>query len=538
MRQPLKLLIIDDSETDAEILVRHLTRADFRLDVERYWDLPRIKEALKSEAWDLILCDHRLPAFDSGDVLMTLRDMGLSDTPFILVSGVIEVEAAVEAMRLGANDFILKDDLSRLVPAIHRELEQAETRREKQRAEIELRESNHKLRSALKALAESQERLISAERFRALGQMASGIAHDFNNSLTKILGIAEVLAARNPEETDLFRQLKTVISDATATVRRLCQFYRQSPAERAKPIEVNGLLHDVRDFTRPRWQKPVGTDCASVQMAVTAQATSLAMAEASQLREIMTNLIFNSYDAMPEGGLIELISRDVDQMVEIEVRDNGSGMSPEVVARSQEPLFTTKGEKGTGMGLAIANSIVQSYGGTLRVESELGKGTSVILSLRRGKSASGTEGRAIPAPENRETVGSQIRILVIDDEPLIANLFKWILQDMGHQVTAVTDPKEVPSLVSTNGFDLVVSDLSMPDVTGDRLAKSLREIAPQTRFILATGFGDLLHAHSETLEGVDLILPKPASREDLVRALNSLFPASTSESSGLVELPS
>lgn len=527
MHNSFRLLLVDDSVDDAEGVVRTLNRAGLEPSVRQVWEWEDLRAALKSECWEFILCDHRLPTFDSSDVLKLVREMGLGEVPFILISGEIDVKTAVAKMQEGACDFLFKDDLSRLAPAIHREREKAQIREEKRQAEQLLRESNQKLRLTLNSLASVQEQLIASERFRALGQMASGIAHDFNNSLAKILGLAELMECGPDPDGQLLRQLKVVVGDAAAVVRRLLDFYRDNPVKEAVPVNAGAILRDVKDFTRPRWQNAHGGGATSIEVAVKDRAQFQALADASQLREILTNLVFNACDALEGGGMIELIARDAAEWVEIEVKDNGCGMSEEVLKRCQEPLFTTKGDRGTGMGLAIASGLAESFGGTLRVSSSPGTGTSVILSFRKADvvAGGGDRPRLAPAPVQSTAAISppvSLKILVVDDEQIITDLLGQLLTFNGHDVQTFYDPVEALQAVSGGGFDVVISDRSMPEMKGDELAREVRRLTPQARFIMMTGFGDIMILNSEMPEGVDLILTKPVTRKALEQALQDL----------------
>lgn len=535
MHNSFRLLLVDDSVDDAEGVVRNLNRAGLEPSVRQVWEWKDLLHALDSESWEFILCDHRLPTFDSSDVLKLLREKGLAEVPFILISGEIDVKTAVSKMHEGACDFLFKDDLSRLAPAIHREREKAQIREEKRQAEQQLRESNHKLRLTLNSLASVQEQLIASERFRALGQMASGIAHDFNNSLAKILGIAELIECTEDPGGKLLAQLKVIVEDAAAVVRRLVDFYRDNPVKEAVPVEISSLLQDVKDFTRPRWQNAPGSGSALIEVAVKHSAHTQALADASQLREMLTNLVFNACDALEQGGLIELISRDAGEFVEIEVKDNGCGMTEEVLKRCLEPLFTTKGERGTGMGLAIASGLAESFGGSLRVESRLGTGTSVILSFRKAEvpHADADKVKASVAKVDAPTdpKDKALKIMVVDDEQIITDLLSQLLTFNGHEVQAFYDPVDALKAIPGGGFDVVISDRSMPEIKGDDLALEVRRQAPQAKFIMMTGFGDIMVLNSEMPEGVDLILTKPVTRKSIEQALQDLVSGGTAAAS-------
>jgi len=526
MGQPLQLLIVDDCADDADLVVRKLSKALFDVKLTRLFRLADIEYALDhGETWDLIICDHDLPGFDSRDVLRLVKAKGGSHIPFLLVSGMVDTDTAVAAMRHGASDFIYKDDLTRMLPAIRRELEEAQMRREKAQAEAALAESNEKLKRTLKTLANTQDQLVAAERFRALGQMSSGIAHDFNNALMKMQGSVEMLRERLPESDSLHRQLEVQLGDAASVVRRLCDFYRTSPATDETAVNVGELLADMVEFTKPKWQNVEGATVGKVELSIHHHTKRHAWGCASQLREVLTNLIFNACDAMTKtGGIIQLISRDADDGVQIEVRDNGCGMSREVLSHCFDPLYSTKGDDGTGLGLAIVQSTIQSYGGNVVAQSEPGKGTAITMTLRAAD-IEPTQSTPSRGEQNPSTVEQrQLKILAVDDEPAIGKMLEGYLNGLGHDARSCADPREAVELFSTTKFDVVLSDRSMPQMSGDELAGRVREISPDTRFVMISGYGDLMLINGELPLGVDLVVPKPISGDLLREALSSLYP--------------
>jgi len=538
MGQPLHLLIVDDCADDAELVIRKLSKALFDVEATRLYRLEDIEAAIdRGDTWDLIICDHDLPGFDSRDVLRLVRAKGGGDIPFLLISGMIDTDTAVAAMRHGASDFLYKDDLTRMLPAIRRELEEAKMRKEKAQAEEALEESNAKLKRALKTLAVAQDQLVAAERFRALGQMSSGIAHDFNNALMKMQGTVEMLKARVPASDPLHRQLQIQLGDAASVVRRLCDFYRTSPATDETAVNVGQLLKDVVEFTRPKWQNAEGAAAANIELAIHHHTERHAWGCASQLREVLTNLIFNACDAMKEsGGLIQLISRDAEDGVDIEVRDNGSGMSSEVLAHCFNPLYSTKGDDGTGLGLSIVQSTIQSYGGSVVAQSELGKGTAITMTLRCADiEQAAVEGQQ-RVKEDLLEGGTKLKILAVDDEPVIGKMLEGYLNGLGHDAEFCADPLQAVELFTASKFDVVLSDRSMPQMSGDELAAKLSEISPDTRFVMISGYGDLMLTNGELPDGVDLVVPKPISGDLLREALNSLYPGQEGRDSQAVAL--
>ena len=521
MSETVRLLLIEDTELDSESVLRKLAKEGVDSVSQRVWAEDSIREALETGNWDIILCDHVLPQLSCNEVIDIWKASPSSEVPLILISGVNEIESVLDVIDRGAADFISKNDLSRLAPAIRRELEKVRIREEKRRAEERLKASNEKLRLTLQSLANVQDQLIAVERFRALGEMASGIAHDFNNALTIILGTVEMLRKETSERgIQLIDQMNKQIDDAASVVRRLKEFYGSAPTEKEVPTNVGEILADVREFTRPKWKS--GPEAGEQNISVTIdQPTDLAVwIDPSKLREILTNLVFNACDAIGcSRGHIELSVSEKGEMVDICVDDNGPGMSDEVKARCIEPLYSTKGSDGTGLGLSIVQAVVQSFGGSLHIESELGVGTKMTVRLRRAEVV-----ETNPEIEIRkEIIPEGLRILIVDDEVLIAKLLSSHFRSKGHHSKSLTDPTEVLPLLETMSFDLIVSDRSMPEMSGDELARAVRDKYPSTRFVMASGYGDLMLARGETPYGVDLIVPKPLSGKVLSEALATLY---------------
>lgn len=230
--------------------------------------------------------------------------------------------------------------------------------------------------------------MVQQERLRALGEMASGIAHDFNNALAKIQGFSELLLAQpalmeDPSSAREYLELiNTSSKDAAAVVRRLREFYRYRDAgEPFCPVDVTDLVAQVISLTQFRWRDQAMANGVSITIETDLQPVPLVAGHESDLREALTNLLFNAVDAMPRGGAITVSTRGRDGTVSIDVRDTDTGMTEEVRRRCLEPFFTTKGEHGTGLGLAMVYGIIQRHGGSVALESAPGVGTQVMLSL-------------------------------------------------------------------------------------------------------------------------------------------------------------
>jgi CheY-like chemotaxis protein len=375
------------------------------------------------------------------------------------------------------------------------------------------------------------------ERLRALGQMASGIAHDINNAISPVALYTESLLENEPNLSARTRKyLETTqraIEDVAHTVARMREFYRQHQAQLVlSPVELNRLVEQIVDLTRARWsdmpqQKGI---VIQLRLELADDLPNIAGIE-SEIREALTNLVFNAVDAMPEGGILTLrtntANRPASQMrshqVYVEVGDTGIGMDPETRRRCLEPFFTTKGERGTGLGLAMVYGVTQRHGAEIEMESATGLGTTVRLGFPL---LAATGGKTAPLLfESRSS--NRLRILVVDDDPLLLKSIRDILESDGHAVVTANHGQEAIDVFQNTvalgeSFAAVITDLGMPYVDGRKVARAVKLAAPFTPVILLTGWGQRLVADGEVPPHVDRVLNKPPKLRDLRTALAEL----------------
>ena len=382
------------------------------------------------------------------------------------------------------------------------------------------------LQVAYEDLRHTQQAVMQQERLRALGQMASGIAHDINNAISPVALYTESLLEKEPSLSAQGRgQLQTIqraIHDVAATVARMREFYRQrEPQLTLTPMQLNDLVQQVVDLTRARWSDmPLRRGIVIDLQSELAADLPVVMGVESEIREALTNLVFNAVDALPAGGGLTLRTRAAESgEVQIEVSDTGIGMDENARRSCLEPFFTTKGERGTGLGLAMVYGVVQRHGAEIEIDSAPGEGTTVRLSF----AAAPNSGARVQAP-GQFVVPACLRILVVDDDPVLLKSLRDTLEGDGHVVVAANAGQTGIDQFrgardSDQVFDVVVTDLGMPYVDGRQVAGAVKAMSPATPVIMLTGWGQRLVAEGDVLAHVDLVLNKPPKLRDLREAL-------------------
>jgi signal transduction histidine kinase/AmiR/NasT family two-component response regulator len=372
----------------------------------------------------------------------------------------------------------------------------------------------------LHALEESQQRIVQGERLRALGEMAGGVAHDFNNVLAIIIGRAEVIAV-DVDDPEIRRQIDVIIQaalDATQTVKRIQEFTRVRRSRDFRTVDVRQLIDEVLEMTRSRWKDEAEARGIRYEIRVKGDGVPPVEGEPSEIREALTNILFNALDAMPEGGSVTFTTGAKDGRVLCAITDTGIGMPEDVRQRVFDPFFTTKGERGTGLGLSVVYGIIARHGGEVDVESRLGHGTT--FTMRLPTSARLVQGAAgAPALP----VARSARVLVVDDEPEILTALGDLLRHDGHVPTLCGDPEEAVALVERTPFDLVITDLGMPGLSGWDVARLVKLRAPATAVAMITGWSDRIDAEYARTNGVEHVIAKPFRRDDLRRVMHGLF---------------
>jgi signal transduction histidine kinase/DNA-binding response OmpR family regulator len=381
------------------------------------------------------------------------------------------------------------------------------------------------LHEAYDELRQTQQAVMQQERLRALGQMASGIAHDINNAISPaalyVESLLEADSSLSPRARQVLPVVLRAIDDVAATVARMREFYRsREPQAALVPVDLNLLVGQVVELTRARWSDMPQQRGVVIEVLEQLQpGLALVPGVESEIREALTNLIFNAVDAMPEGGrlTVRTLASGVADVC-LEVTDTGVGMDEETRRKCLEPFFTTKGERGTGLGLAMVYGVVQRHKANLRIDSAPGRGTTFRVTFPVSDAAIVDD-----APAQSAIHPLNLRILIIDDDPMVLRSLSEILTAEGHVVVAAHDARQgverFRAALGNEPFSVVITDLGMPHLDGRGVAKAVKEASLSTPVILLTGWGRRPGPEGGTPPHVDRVLGKPPKVGELRAAL-------------------
>ncbi|MEE7446475.1 hybrid sensor histidine kinase/response regulator [Methylobacterium radiotolerans] len=547
---PLRILHLEDSDLDAELIEAELETLGHPLAIERVMTRDAFARAAVAGRYDLILADYVLPTFDGVSALGIARTQ-CPDTPFIFCSGTLGEDVAVEALKNGATDYVVKQRLDRMPRTIVRALTEARARADKREAEAALQALNETLEvriaertrelatanEALQAQIVERERaedaLRLAQRLDAVGQLTSGVAHDFNNLLTVIAGNIEFLE-KAVSDTRSKRRLAMMRGAAERGARLTAQLLAFSRRQRLEPtpVSLNQTVASMRDLL----QSSIG---GAVRIETTLQPDLWpALIDATQIELVILNLAINARDAMAVGGRLAIETANVSvtgaptrpeqpapgAYVMVAVSDTGTGMTPDVLARVFEPFFTTKEVgKGTGLGLSQVFGFAKQSGGDVAVESAPGRGATFTLYLPQVEPEASCEAAAAETAA-LDPGGAGQRVLVVEDNIEVGRFATQILEDLGYATTWAANAEEALEQLGADGaaFDAVFSDVVMPGMGGIALARLLRRRMPHLPVVLASGYSHVLA--QEGIRDFEL-LHKPYSADQVSRVLRKVVGA-------------
>jgi len=512
MNPKLRILHLEDSETDSELIYQILVMEGVECTVNRLATMLEFVEHLQKKDFDIIFADCVMPEFSGLSALEVAR-IHAPEIPFIFVSGTMGEEAAIESLRNGATDYVLKQHLSRLVPAVRRAMAEAEARGKTQIMEQRLRQS---------------------QRLEAVGTLAGGVAHDFNNILTIITGHLALLPSecRDPERV---QEIGIIIERAaqrgTELVKQLLAFARKSDGSFTS-TNINRHIREITDMLRRTVPKNI-----AFEFQLDPDIPNI-LADPGQVERVVVNLTTNSRDAMPDGGTITFSTSRVpgkqvpphspsaenEYYLCLRVSDTGCGMDETMRQHIFEPFFTTKPKsKGTGLGLSVVYGLMQSHNGLVDVQSEVGKGTSISLFFPI------PAGGIPPVVEKTSHLPGMVdgteTVLIVDDEADVIYFLEIILKQHGYRVLSANDAETALDLFEAqpNEVHLLFSDLGLPKLDGFALSQRVKKLNPNLKTILASGYIDAAIKARMTEEGVDGFISKPYNTSALLQTIRTIL---------------
>jgi len=508
---PVRILLLEDSDADAELVEVELRKTGLDFTAHRAVTRDDFERALRELPPNLIISDHQLPQF-SGVAALTLALELAPHAPFILVTGSLDEETAVEYMKSGAADYILKDRLTRLGPAVRGALERERMQTERRSLE---------------------RQLLQSQKMEAVGRLAGGIAHDFNNVLTAIFGyvglLLDGLPTLSPLRPDL-EEIRTAAERAAGLTRQLLAFSRKQVLQ-MRVLDLNELMADLDKLLR----RLLGED---IDVVTTLDAALGAVrADSGQLEQVVVNLAVNARDAMPSGGRLTLETRNAEldetyarehqpvrpgRYVMFALSDTGTGMSPETMSHMFEPFFTTKeAGKGTGLGLATVYGIVKQSGGYVWCYSELGHGTTFKVYLPRVDEPVDRLPVRVAA---RPTRGSET-VLIVEDEAALRALTRRVLEKHGYTVLDASDADAAAALAREHAgpIHLLLADVVLPGGSGRALADALLVQRAALKVLFMSGYTEDAIVHRGVLARDTPFIGKPFAAETLAAKVREVL---------------
>jgi signal transduction histidine kinase len=480
----MKVLLVEDNRGDIRLIQEMFGEVKANhFDLLYAENLAEAFKCLDETSVDVILLDLSLPDSQGLDTFIKINNQ-VPTTPVVVLSGFGDESFAVEAVGRGAQDYLTKGktDSNLLVRSLRYAIERHRT----------------------------ENALVQGERLRALGEMASGVAHDFNNVLAVILGRVE-LALEDVTDDRLKKDLKIIEQtalDASGMVRRLQEFSRVRVGHALEPVDLEQLVQHALQMVESRQVQLKEAESVNIEIATELSEMGSVLGDAAELKQALVNIIFNSIDAMPEGGKIDVMSKQENGSVMLSVRDTGEGIPDEIKGKIFDPFFTTKGTKGLGLGLSVTYGIINRHGGKIDFESTVGEGTAFIIQLP----LAGEIEQKVPVEPKIETVKSA-RILVVDDDPEVSEVLELMIKKLGHEVTVINSGKEAIGAFKDGQYDMVVTDLGMPDISGREVAKSIKKDSPDIPVLLITGWGVQLEL--DKMPEIDDLIAKPFTKKVL-----------------------
>ena len=513
MKSPLHILHLEDDPNDAALIQSTLEAGGIPCATTRVQNRLDFVAALEQGGVDLILSDFTMPGFDGMSALQIVR-ANWPAIPFIHVSGTLGEEQAVDSLKSGATDYVLKGSLARLCPAVRRAMKEVEAQAGRQHLE---------------------EELIEAQKMEVIGHLAGGVAHDFNNILFVIMSYNELIAESLGRDSPLqgySTEIRHASERAAGLTRQLLIFSRKQTVQPVV-LDLNDVLNELDKMLRRLIDENIemtmvpGEDIGRIQ------------ADSGHVGQVLMNLVVNARDAMPNGGKLAVATSHVKldatyarahagaiagDYVMLSVSDTGTGMTGEVQRRLFEPFFTTKPiGKGTGLGLATCQTIVQQCGGCIEVQSQIGRGTTFQVyfpRLAQSAAPAPADDKTGPPPRGTET------LLLVEDEPSVRHLAVNILRSLGYEVLSAPNGQDGLHVAQNRRggpIHLVITDVIMPRMGGKVMAEWLKASFPGLKVLFTSGYTDDAIAHHGVLDAGVEFLPKPYTPSALSHKVRAML---------------
>ena len=389
-------------------------------------------------------------------------------------------------------------------------------------AALESRRLLDGIQASFAELKSMQDRLVRGERLRVIGELSSGVAHEFNNLLTSILARVQMMSlgtlpSHAREDLEL---IERAALDAAEVVRRLQSFSRNQRQVDFKIVDIGAICQDAVDLLRPLWRQTSAEASDRVEVRLRSEPELMVRGDPTELREVVTNLLKNALEAIPAGGRITISATRRRGRLNVSVRDTGSGIPPEVIGRVCDPFFTTKGERGTGLGLCLSQQIIERHGGKITVTSPPDAGTTVSFTLPEfSENAPTTAPAATPVAPVPSFRG---RVLVVDDDSLVLEPVCAYLARMGFQVARAQSGEEALELLALDVPSVVLSDVGMPGMSGLDLCRRVHELYPGLPVVLMSGWASDVDPARARAAGASDVLPKPFPMDRATKLLAQL----------------
>ena len=527
---PLRILHLEDDPNDTEILSMILADENIPCEVHRVDARKDFEAELEKRTWNIVISDFSLPSFDGLKALSLVREK-FGDLPFILFSGTIGEETAVECLKRGATDYVLKQRPARLVSAVRAIYNTADERERSRKFQEELKRSAEREK-------EMEARILRMQRMESIGALVSGIAHDLNNALVPILMGCGFLRSEslNDESQQILSTMETSARRGADMLRQVLAFARGVEGKKA-PVQLKALLREMEKIARDAFPKTirVRTDVAKDLWPVLGYPT--------QLYQVLMNLCINARDAMPNGGQLSLHAENIQldgaasqihreaapgPYLRLTVSDTGMGMPPEIQEKIFQPFFTTKElSGGTGLGLSTSLDIIKNHGGFITVKSQVGQGSQFSVYFPALTASAQTEAE----PQlSRLPSGNGEMILLVDDEVSICEITKAALQNYGYRVVVANSGPEAVTIYAgkRNEIKLAITDTGMPFMDGHATSMALKKINPALKIIMASG-GEMGKNTTETPSdpNISAFAPKPYTVENLLTIVHNVLQGKT-----------